>query len=67
MFFNQCSGNIYSENKTDNTDLENWYGNSVFFNVYSHTDNKETFVDLYNAKRPDYRLQLGKITASSGK
>ncbi|MBF4486330.1 MULTISPECIES: hypothetical protein [unclassified Flavobacterium] len=67
MFFNQCSGNIFTENKTDNTDLENWYGNSIFFNVYSHTDNKETFVDLYNAKRPDYRLQLGKITASSGK
>jgi len=67
MFFNQCSGNIFTENKTDNTDLENWYGNSIFFNVYSHSDNKETFVDLYNAKRPDYRLQLGKITASSGK
>jgi len=67
MFFNQCSGNIFTENKTDNTDLENWYGNSIFFNVYSHTDNKETFVDLYNAKRPDFRLQLGKITASSGK
>lgn len=67
MFFNQCSGNIFTENKTDNTDLENWYGNSIFFNVYSHTDNKETFVDLNNAKRPDFRLQLGKITASSGK
>lgn len=67
MFFNQCSGNIFAENKTDNTDLENWYGNNVFFNVYSKTDNKETFVDLYNAKRPDYRLQLGKITASSGR
>lgn len=67
MFFNQCSGNIFTENKTDNTDLENWYGNSVFFNVYSKTDNKETFVDIYNAKRPDYRLQLGKITASSGR
>lgn len=65
MFFNQCNGNIFTENKTDNTDLENWYGNSIFFNVYSHTDNKETFVDVYNAKRPDYRLQLGKITASS--
>ncbi|MCP2025244.1 putative membrane protein [Flavobacterium sp. HSC-32F16] len=67
MFFNQCSGNIFSEAKTDNTDLENWYGNSIFFNVYSHTDNKETFVDIYNGKKPDYRLQLGKITASSGK
>ncbi|WDF61716.1 hypothetical protein PQ462_10065 [Flavobacterium sp. KACC 22758] len=67
MFFNQCSGNIFAENKSDNSDLENWYGNSVFFNVYSQTDNKETFVDVYNAKRPDFRLQLGKITASSGK
>ena len=67
MFFNQCSGNIFKENNADNTDLENWYGNSIFFNVYSHTENKETFVDVYNAKRPDYRLQLGKITASSGK
>ncbi|RZJ51478.1 MAG: hypothetical protein EOO44_14570 [Flavobacterium sp.] len=68
MFFNQCSGNIFTENKADNADLENWYGNSVFFNVYSpHTGNKETFVDIYNAKRPDFRLQLGKITASSGK
>ncbi len=67
MFFNQCSGNIFSESKTDNTDLENWYGNSIFFNVYSKTDNKETFVDISNAKRPDYRLQIGKITASSGR
>ncbi|CAD0007153.1 hypothetical protein [Flavobacterium salmonis] len=67
MFFNQCSGNIFTENKADNTDLENWYGNSIFFNVYSQTDNKETFVDISNPKRPDYRLQLGKITASSGK
>lgn len=66
MFFNQCSGNIFTENKSDNADLENWYGNTVFFNVYSHTDNKETFVDINNARRPDFRLQLGKITASSG-
>ncbi|MBE8724409.1 hypothetical protein [Flavobacterium hungaricum] len=67
MFFNQCSGNIFTENKTENADLENWYGNSIFSNLYSHTDNKETFVDINNAKRPDYRLQLGKITASSGR
>lgn len=67
MFFNQCTGNIFTENNTDNSDLENWYGNSIFSNVYSQTDNKETFVDIYNAKRPDYRLQLGKITASSGR
>ncbi|MNK92995.1 hypothetical protein D3C87_1131380 [compost metagenome] len=67
MFFNQCTGNIFTENNKDNSDLENWYGNSIFSNVYSQTDNKETFVDIYNTRRPDYRLQLGKITASSGK
>jgi len=67
MFFNQCTGNIFTENNADNSDLENWYGNTIFSNVYSQTDNKETFVDIYNAKRPDFRLQIGKITASSGK
>ena len=67
MFFNQCTGNIFTENRTDNSDLENWYGNSIFSNVHSQTDNKEAFVDIYNTRRPDYRLQLGKITASSGK
>ncbi|AWK06243.1 hypothetical protein HYN56_19215 [Flavobacterium crocinum] len=67
MFFNQCNGNIFTENNKDNTDLENWYGNSIFANVYSHTENQETFVDAYNARRPDFRLKLGNITASSGK
>jgi uncharacterized membrane protein len=67
MFFNQCSGNIFTENNKNNADLEKWYENSIFFNVYSQTDNKETFVDVYNARRPDFRLQLGKTTASSGK
>lgn len=66
MFFNQCNGNIFVENNKDNSDLENWYGNSIFFNVYSNADYKETFVDIYNTKRPDFRLQLGNITASSG-
>jgi hypothetical protein len=66
MFFNLCNGNIFTEYNTNNEDLENWYGNSLFFNVYSQTDNKEMFVDIFNPKKPDFRLQLGKITASSG-
>jgi hypothetical protein len=66
MFFNLCNGNIFTEYNTNNEDLEHWYGNSLFFNVYSQSDNKETFVDIFNAKKPDFRLQLGKITASSG-
>ena len=48
-----------------NEDLENWYGNSAFSNVYSQSDNLETFVDFSNEKRPDFRLRLGKITASN--
>ncbi|WP_291144964.1 hypothetical protein [Flavobacterium sp. UBA7680] len=66
MFFNMCNGNIFTEYNTNNDDLEHWYGNSLFFNVSAQSDNKETFVDIFNAKKPDFRLQLGKITASSG-
>jgi len=65
MYFNLCKGNIFTENNSDNSDLENWYGNSVFFNVYSQSSNAETFIDIANSKRPDFRLNLGKITASS--
>lgn len=64
MYFNLCKGNIFTENNEDNSDLENWYGNTFFYNVYSQSSNKETFIDLTNPKRPDFRLNIGKITAS---
>ena len=64
MYFNNCNGNIFTEYNTNNEDLENWYGQSVFFNVYSKGNNSETFIDFSNDKKPDYRLQLSKITAS---
>jgi hypothetical protein len=63
MYFNFCKGNIFTEYNSDNEDLENWYGNSAFSNVYSQSDNKETFIDLLNEKRPDFRLRIAKITA----
>ncbi|MDW8850706.1 hypothetical protein SD960_11425 [Flavobacterium sp. MMLR14_040] len=66
MSFNLCKANILSEGNSNNEDLEHWYGNSLFFNVSSKSDNRETFVDIFDAKKPDFRLQLGKITASSG-
>ena len=66
MYFNLCNGNIFTEYNSNNEDLESWYGNPVFFNVMAQSDNKETFIDIFNAKKPDFRLQLGKITASSG-
>lgn len=65
MYFNFCKGNIFTEYNSDNEDLENWYGNSAFSNVYSQSDNKETFIDLFNEKKPDFRLRIAKITASN--
>lgn len=65
MYFNFCNGNIFTEYNSNNEDLENWYGNSIFANVYARSDNKETFIDVQNDKRPDFRLKIGKIIASS--
>ena len=64
MYFNNCKGNIFLENDLNNEDLENWYGNSAFFNVYSKSNNAETFIDFSNEKRPDFRLRINKIIAS---
>lgn len=65
MYFNNCNGNVFVENNANNEDLENWYGNSAFFNVYSKSDNAETFIDLKSEKRPDFRLRINKIIASN--
>ncbi|MFI1773567.1 hypothetical protein [Thalassobellus citreus] len=64
MYFNNCNGNIFVENNSNNEDLENWYGDSAFYNVYSKSDNSETFIDLKNSKKPDFRLRINKIIAS---
>ena len=65
MYFNNCNGNIFVEFDSNNADLENWYGNSSFFNVYSNSANYETFIDSKSAKRPDFRLKINKIIASN--
>lgn len=65
MYFNNCNGNIFTEYNSNNEDLENWYGNRAFFNVYSKSSNAETFIDLKNNRRPDYRLRINKIIASN--
>lgn len=64
-YFNLCKGNIFSVYNSNNEDLENWYGNVAFANVYSKADNAETFVDSSNDKKPDFRLRMGKITVSN--
>ncbi|WAC02423.1 hypothetical protein N7U66_01525 [Lacinutrix neustonica] len=65
MYFNNCNGNIFIENNSNNEDLENWYGNSAFFNVYSKTSDSETFIDSKNKRYPDFRLRINKIVAST--
>lgn len=65
MYFNNCNGNIFVENNSNNDDLENWYGNRAFFNVYSKSNNTETFIASDNYKRPDFRLRINKIIASN--
>ena len=68
IYFNNCKGNIFTENNANNEDLEDYYGNSAFSNVFTPvSDNKETFIDIYNLKQPDYRLKIAKITASNTK
>tara|TARA_R110000772_G_scaffold247052_1_gene360822 strand:+ start:110 stop:1420 length:1311 start_codon:yes stop_codon:yes gene_type:complete len=65
MYFNNCKGNIFTEGETNNEDLENWYGNAIFRNVYSRGLNSETFIDTDNLKNPDFRLRINKIIATN--
>ena len=65
MYFNNCKGNIFTAHNSNNEDLENWYGNRAFFNVYSKGSDTETFIDASNSKLPDFRLRINKIIASN--
>ncbi|MCB0447486.1 MAG: hypothetical protein KDD03_08235 [Gelidibacter sp.] len=65
MYFNNCKGNIFTEHNSNNEDLENWYGNRAFFNVYSKASDSETFINSKNVKLPDFRLRINKIIASN--
>jgi hypothetical protein len=65
MYFNNCKGNIFIKGRRNNEDLENWYGNSLFQNVYSKGSDTETFIDVNNLKNPDFRLRINKIIASN--
>ncbi|WP_310555316.1 hypothetical protein [Flavobacterium sp.] len=68
VYFNNCKGNIFVENSSNNEDLENHYGTTSFFNWFENTPNKDFFIDIYNQKdNPDFRIQIGKITASNSK
>lgn len=65
MYFNNCQGNIFTENISNNEDLENWYGNNAFANVYSRGLNSVTFIDVKKLDQPDFRLRINNIIAIS--
>lgn len=65
MYFNNCRGNIFTEYNPNNEDLEDWYGNRSFFNVYSKGQDRETFIAVNHNRRPDFRLRINKILASN--
>ncbi|NND89039.1 MAG: hypothetical protein HKM28_07330, partial [Flavobacteriaceae bacterium] len=65
MYFNNCKGNIFTEDVPNNEDLENWYGNGIFQNVYSKGSDSETFIEVRDLSKPDFRLRINKIIASN--
>ncbi len=64
-YFNNCKGTVFLNFNENNKDLESWYKNPSFFNIYSRTNPSELFIDLENSKRPDYRLLKNKMIAMS--
>ncbi|WP_179007268.1 hypothetical protein [Winogradskyella forsetii] len=64
-YFNNCKGNIFLKNHTNNDDLESWYGSRAFDNVYSKGPDSETFIDSHDSRYPDFRLRINKIIASN--
>jgi hypothetical protein len=65
MYFNNCKGNIFVENTANNDDLEDYYGNVSFANLYEKTPNAEMFIESNISKStPDFRVKIGNITAS---
>lgn len=64
-YFNNCKGNIFIKYNPNNEDLENWYGNRAFNNVYSKGPDTETFIDLKNSNKPDFRLRINRIFAAN--
>ncbi|WP_309597751.1 hypothetical protein [Flavobacterium oreochromis] len=63
VFFNNCKGNIFLANSSNNDDLEDFYGNPQFLNLYEKTPNTELFINPVESKSPDFRLKVGKFTA----
>ncbi len=67
IYFNNCKGNIFSENSTNNEDLEGYYGDPAFFNLYENIANDQMFLNVKGPKDFDFRIKVGKFAASTSK
>ena len=66
VLFNNFKGTIFSKyNNSNNENLEDWYANPDFSNVYSNTNHSLLFVGLNNNKNRDYRLRDNKTIAKN--
>ena len=66
-YFNNCKGNIFSENSTNNEDLESHYGDPGFNNLYESIANDQMFLNVKGPKDFDFRIKVGKFAASTSK
>ena len=61
-YINNCKKNIISElGAVFDNDLEEFYGNVAFNNLYQFISSADTFLDPKNQKLPDYRFKLNKV------
>lgn len=63
--FNNCEGNIFVKNSTNNEDLESHYGDPGFNNLYEKKPNEQMFLSVKDAKSYDFRVKVGNFAASS--
>ncbi len=56
MYFNNCSSNIALQYDSNNKDIEDWYRNPMYDNMYARINHTEIFNNL-NLNTPDYRLR----------
>ena len=64
VLFNNFKGNMFSKkNNYNNEDIEKWYANPDFSNLYSKASHSILFVGINNIENMDYRLRVNKILA----
>lgn len=67
ILFNNCKGNIFTENTSNNEDLESHYGDPGFYNLYESIGSDQMFMNGKGPKDFDFRIKVGNFAASTSK